>query len=118
MKKTLGIYVTSDRHLEQLMLLCKAAKKKSVAVKVFFTHEGTRLCTDPQLEELAGMVDVALCKVGFESLELDEKHAEKEIKRFDSSRCEFTKRYFQADGNDLSQYQRKKNTQSKHPYST
>jgi len=67
MKKTLGIYVTSDRHMEKLMLLCKAAKKKGVAVKVFFTHEGTRLCTDPQLEELAGMVDVALCKVGFES---------------------------------------------------
>lgn len=71
MNKTLGIYVTSDRHLEKLMLLCKAAKKKGVAVKVFFTHEGTRLCTDPQLKELASLVDAALCKVGFESLELD-----------------------------------------------
>lgn len=72
MNKTLGIYVTSDRHLEKLILLCKAAKKKGVAVKVFFTHEGTRLCTDPEMEALAGIVDVALCKVGFESLELDE----------------------------------------------
>ena len=72
MKKTLGIYVTSDRHLDQLMPLCRAAKKKGVTVKVFFTHEGTRLCTDPQLKELAEMVDVALCKVGFESLELDQ----------------------------------------------
>ena len=71
MKKTLGIYVTSDRHLEQLMLLCRAAKKNDVGVKVFFTHEGTRLCTDPQLQELAAIVDVALCKVGFESLDLD-----------------------------------------------
>ncbi len=75
MKKTLGIYVTSDRHLEKLMLLCKAAKKKGVAVKVFFTHEGTRLCTDPQMEELAGIVDVALCKVGFEGLKLEEAKA-------------------------------------------
>lgn len=75
MKKTLGIYVTSDRHLDQLLLLCRAAKKKGVAVKVFFTHEGTRLCTDPQMKELAGMVDVALCKVGFESLELDQSEA-------------------------------------------
>jgi len=32
-----------------------------------------------------------------ESLELDEKHAEKEIERFDSSRREFTKRYFKAE---------------------
>lgn len=84
MKKTLGIYVTSDRHLEQLMLLCRAAKKKGVAVKVFFTHEGTRLCTDPQLEELAGMVDVALCKVGFESLELDESEAVLDSKAYSS----------------------------------
>lgn len=84
MKKTLGIYVTSDRHMEKLMLLCKAAKKKGVAVKVFFTHEGTRLCTDPQLEELAGMVDVALCKVGFESLELDESEAVLDSKAYSS----------------------------------
>ena len=32
-----------------------------------------------------------------ESLELDEEHAEKEIERFDSSRREFTKRYFKAE---------------------
>ena len=84
MKKTLGIYVTSDRHLEQLMLLCEAAKKKGVAVKVFFTHEGTRLCTDPQLEELAGMVDVALCKIGFESQELDESEVALDSKVYSS----------------------------------
>lgn len=58
--------------MEKLLLICKAAKKKGVAVKVFFTHEGTRLCTDPEMEALAEIVDVALCKVGFESLELDE----------------------------------------------
>ena len=75
MKKTLGIYVTSDRYLKQLMLLCKAAKRKGVAVKVFFTHEGTLLCTDPQMEELSGIVDMAVCKVGFESQDLEPSQA-------------------------------------------
>ena len=84
MKKTLGIYVTSDRHLEKLMLLCKAAKKKGVAVKVFFTHEGTRLCTDPQMEELAGIVDAALCKVGFESQQLKASRAVLDSKAYSS----------------------------------
>ena len=84
MKKTLGIYVTSDRHLEKLMLLCKAAKKKGLAVKVFFTHEGTRLCTDPQMEELAGIVDAALCKVGFESQQLKASRAVLDSKAYSS----------------------------------
>lgn len=84
MKKTLGVYVTSDRHLEKLMLLCKAAKKKGVAVKVFFTHEGTRLCTDPLMEELSGFVDVALCKVGFEDQELDKSEAAVDSKAYSS----------------------------------
>lgn len=84
MKKTLGIYVTSDRHMEKLMLLCKAAKNKGVAVKVFFTHEGTRLCTNSEMEALAGLVDVALCKVGFESQKLDESKAVVDSKAYSS----------------------------------
>jgi hypothetical protein len=36
MEKTLGVYVTTDRYLDQLIRLCEAAKKKGVAVKVFF----------------------------------------------------------------------------------
>ena len=51
MGKKLGIYVTSDEHMEKLIKLCKAAKKKDVEVTVF-------------------LAKVALCKVGFESLKL------------------------------------------------
>ncbi len=84
MKKTLGIYVTSDRNMNQLILLCKAAKNKGVAVKVFLTHEGLRLCSGPQMDELAGIVDVALCKVGFESLELDKSKTVLESRAYSS----------------------------------
>jgi len=71
MDKILGVYVSSDRNLNQLIQLCKSAKKKDVKVKLFFTHLGTRLCTDPRLNELEGLAEIALCKVGFEDNRLD-----------------------------------------------
>ena len=66
MDKTLGVYVSSDRNLNQLIKLCRSAKNKGVIIKLFFTHLGTRLCTDPRMAELEKLADVALCKVGFE----------------------------------------------------
>ena len=84
MEKKLGIYVTTDRYMEQLIRLCKAAREKGVAVKVFFTHQGTRLCTTPQIEELRKYVDIALCKVGFESNKLARESAQVEDKAFAS----------------------------------
>jgi hypothetical protein len=84
MEKTLGIYVTTDRYLEQLIMLCKAAKKKGVAVKVFFTHQGTKLCTHPRLEELKKYVEIALCKVGFEGNQLDRSKAYVDDKAYTS----------------------------------
>ena len=74
MNKKLGIYVSSDLHLDKVIKLCQAAQSKGVEVHVFFTHRGTRLCVDPQLEQLQRCARVALCKVGFESNELDQSH--------------------------------------------
>lgn len=71
MNKILGVYVSSDRNLSQLIQLCQAAKNKDVKVKLFFTHLGTRLCTDPRMAELERLADVALCKVGFEDNRLN-----------------------------------------------
>ena len=71
MNKKLGIYVSSDLHLDKVIKLCQAAHRKGVEVRVFFTHRGTRLCLEPQLEELQRCAKIALCKVGFESNELD-----------------------------------------------
>ena len=84
MERTLGIYVTSDRYLEQLIKLCKAAKQKGVVVKVFFTHHGTKLCTHPRIKELEKYVEMALCKVGFEANELEKCNAFVEDKAYTS----------------------------------
>jgi hypothetical protein len=75
MNRSLGIYVSSDRHLDQLIALCKAAHKKGVVIKVFFTHHGTRLCIHPRLEELEKFVQIGVCKVGFEANKLEKADA-------------------------------------------
>ena len=64
MDKIIGVYVSSERNLDQLIKLCRSAKQKGVKIKLFFTHLGTRLCTDPRLNELDGLAEIALCKVG------------------------------------------------------
>ncbi len=84
MNKTLGIYVTSDRHLEKLIQLCRAAKKKGVFLKLFFTHLGTRLAIDDRLIELTDLADVAFCKVGFEDYKLKFEDAKFNEKGFAS----------------------------------
>lgn len=71
MGKTLGIFVSSDEHLDKIIRLCKAAKRKNVRVKIFLTHIGTRLCKAPRLKELEGLAELALCKVSFESNRLE-----------------------------------------------
>ena len=67
MGKSLGIFVSSDRHLDKIIALCKAAKRKDVEVSIFFTHLGTLLTQDPRCSELQGLAKMSLCNVGFES---------------------------------------------------
>ena len=69
--KTLGIYVTSDQHLDKVLRISRAAIKKKVAVMVFFTHIGTRLSKEPEFVELTQLAKVSLCKVGFEANQLE-----------------------------------------------
>ncbi len=84
MDKILGVYVSSDRNLSQLIKLCQSAKKKGVKVKLFFTHLGTRLCADPRLIELEQLAEIAVCKVGFEDNGLDISDAKINEKDFSS----------------------------------
>ena len=84
MNKILGIYVSSDLHLDKVIKLCRAAHQKGVEVRVFFTHLGTRLCLDPQLKELQKCARIALCKVGFESNELDQDQTDLQKEAFTS----------------------------------
>jgi hypothetical protein len=67
MAKRLGVLVGSNQHLDKLIELLKAAKKKDVEVTIFFTHLGTLLTQDPRFAELGGLCKMSLCNVGFES---------------------------------------------------
>ncbi|MFO7986623.1 MAG: hypothetical protein R6U38_12235 [Desulfatiglandaceae bacterium] len=67
MPKSLGVFVSSDKHLDKVINLCKAAKNKGVETTVFFTHTGTLLTQDPRFKELDGLAHLSLCNVGFES---------------------------------------------------
>ena len=67
MAKSLGIFVSSDQHLDKIIKLCKAAKKKDVDVTIFFTHLGTLLIQGKKFDELKGLARMTLCKVAFES---------------------------------------------------
>jgi uncharacterized tellurite resistance protein B-like protein len=70
MGKKLGLYVSSDEHMEKIIKLCQAAKRKDVEVTLFLTHLGTNLTQDPRLEELLDLASVSLCKVGYEDRKL------------------------------------------------
>ncbi len=63
----LGVFVSSDRHLDKIIKLCHAAKEKGVEVQIFFSHRGTLLTQDPRFGELEGLAKMSLCNVGFES---------------------------------------------------
>lgn len=67
MANKLGILVSSDQHLDKVIKLCQAARKKDVEVTIFFTHLGTMLTQDPRFGELEGLARMSLCNVGFES---------------------------------------------------
>ena len=66
MGKKLGIFVSSNRHLDKVIRLCNAAQKKEIEVNLFFTHKGTLLTQDPRFSELDGL-RISVCRVGFES---------------------------------------------------
>jgi hypothetical protein len=66
MSKSLGLFVTSDRDLDKVIGLCKAAKKKEFEVTIFFSHLGVLLTQDPRFGTLEGLAKMSLCNVGFE----------------------------------------------------
>ena len=68
--KRLGICVSSDRHLDKVIGLCKAARAKGVEVEIFFTHLGTRLTQEPAFKKLEGLARMSLCNVAFDANKL------------------------------------------------
>ena len=67
MARTLGLFVSSDLHLDKIISLCRAAKERDVEVHIFFTHRGTLLTQHPRFAELKDLAKMSLCNVGFES---------------------------------------------------
>jgi predicted peroxiredoxin len=66
MAKSLGVFVSSDQHLDKIIKLCKAAKDKDIDVIIFFSHLGTLLTQEKRFDELKGLARTTLCKVAFE----------------------------------------------------
>ena len=67
MKKSLGVFVSSNQHMDKILKLCSTAKKRDVEVTIFFTHLGTRLTQDSRFKELEAAAKLSLCNVSFES---------------------------------------------------
>ena len=68
MARNIGLFVNSDKHLDKVIDLCQAARRKGdVEVTIFFSHLGTLLTQDPRFGELEKLANMSLCNVGFES---------------------------------------------------
>ena len=70
MVKKLGIFVSTDQHLDKIIKICRSANKKEIEVLIFFTHLGVLLTQKPEFKELEGLAKMSLCNVCFEGHEL------------------------------------------------
>ena len=71
MTQTLGIFVSSDKHLDYVIGLTGAAHAKGIDVQIFFSGKGVLLTQSPQLANLVGKARMALCEVSFRALGLE-----------------------------------------------
>ena len=71
MADKLGIFVSSDQHLDHLIGICRAAKAAGKEVKVFLTNRGVLLSKDPGFVDMEGQAHVALCNVNFEAFQME-----------------------------------------------
>lgn len=74
-KEILGIFVTSNKYLDHVIGVAKAAKKAGKALNIFLTHDGVLITQDPRYQELAdiGPEKLSLCNVSWEELGLKGK---------------------------------------------
>ncbi|MEE9419348.1 MAG: hypothetical protein V3W43_07705 [Desulfatiglandaceae bacterium] len=74
-KEKLGIFVPTDRHLDHVIGVVKAAKKAGKELVIFFSHDGVLMSQDPKYQELAdlGPEEMTLCNVRWEELGLKGK---------------------------------------------
>ena len=70
MAEKLGIFVSSDNHLDYVISLTNAAWEKGKEVEIFFTGAGVLLTQDPDFKNLVGKAKMTLCDVSFRALGL------------------------------------------------
>ena len=56
-KERLGIFVPTDRHLDHLIGVAKAAKKAGKVLTIFFTHDGVLFTQQAKYPELAKIIE-------------------------------------------------------------
>jgi peroxiredoxin family protein len=71
MAEKLGIFVSSDQHLDHLLGISKAAKNAGKEVIVFLTNRGVLLTKHEKFPEIEGWAQVSLCNVNFEAFKLE-----------------------------------------------
>ena len=65
MSESLGILVSSDKHLDYVVNLTDVAHKKGKDVNIFFTGSSVKLTLNPDFEKLVGKAKISICDVSF-----------------------------------------------------
>ena len=73
---TLGILVSSDKHLTHVVHLARAAHDKGKQVHIFFTGAGVTLTLQPRFRQLVGLADLSICDVSFRAFGLHGREEE------------------------------------------
>ncbi len=71
MAEKLGIFVSSDKHLDHLIGIAKAASEAGKEVSVFLTNRGVLLTKHPDFPKVEPFAHVSLCNVNFEAFKLE-----------------------------------------------
>lgn len=71
MADKLGIFVSSDEHLDHLIGISKAAKEAGKEVSIFLTNRGVLLSKHERFPELEGLAHTSLCNVNFDAFKLE-----------------------------------------------
>ena len=65
MADSLGILVSSDKHLDYIVELTTAAQEKGKKVRIFFTGRGVFHTQQPEFAKLVGKAKLLVCDVSF-----------------------------------------------------
>ena len=70
MAERLGILVGTDRHMEHVINLTRAAHAKGKRIEIFFTGAGVKLTQREDFKQLVGKAKLSVCDVSFRALGL------------------------------------------------